>query len=112
MKCSKCGYDWSNSGDSAHICASSGVIKKLLSAKVPKLIEWWEVENTGWSAGQSWFSTGPKGNEYRAASQLEAIRYIEETRWDDPSVLWRYVHVTLEREDNKSVETRVWTEVK
>jgi hypothetical protein len=76
----------------------------------PKFIEWWEVENTGWSNGQSWFSTGgSSANPYRAKSTTEAIAYIESNRWDDPSVKWRYVHVTIEREDNRSVETREWT---
>lgn len=76
-------------------------------------LEWWIVENTGWSGGISWFQSGGNHmNPYRAESQQEAIDYINQSKdWNDTSVKWRYVHVTLEREGNKSVETKVWTEV-
>ena len=77
-----------------------------------RTLEYWYVENTGWSTGHSWFRSGGNDmNPYRAKSADEAIEYIKENRWDDPSVKWRYVHLTLEREDNKSVTTEVWTEV-
>jgi hypothetical protein len=77
---------------------------------VPKFIEWWEVENTGWSGGTSWFSAGgTRANPYRARSAEQAIEYITAAKWDDEQVKWRYVHVTLEREGNREVKTRVWT---
>lgn len=80
--------------------------------KPPKFLEWWRVENTGWSNGQSWFTVDINQYESRRfKSSAEAIQYIQETRWDDPAVKWRYVHVTLEREDNKTVTTEIWTEV-
>lgn len=77
-----------------------------------RTLEYWYVENTGWSNGQSWFRSGGSDmNPYRAKSADEAIEYIKKNRWDDASVKWRYVHFTLEREGNKSVTTEVWTEV-
>ncbi len=33
MKCNKCGYDWSNSGDSAHVC---GPLNPMQMSKPPK----------------------------------------------------------------------------
>lgn len=84
--------------------------KDITNRPPPPFMEWWEVENTGWSGGQSWFSTGgDRANPYRAKSAQEAIEYISNARWDDPQVKWRYVHVTLEREGNREVKTRVWT---
>jgi hypothetical protein len=82
--------------------------------EMKNISEWWIIENTGWSDGTSWFqSGGSEMNPYRAQSEQEAIDYINERRkdWDDPAVKWRYVHITVEREDNKSVTTKVWTEV-
>lgn len=79
-----------------------------------KLIEWWQVENTGWTNGVSWFRTGGSDtNPLRLNSEQEAIDLISKARvqWDDPAVKWRYVHVTVEREDNKIVTTEVWTEL-
>ena len=82
------------------------------SLKPPPFLEWWRVENTGWSNGRSWFTSGgTDANPYRAKSEAEAIEYITNNRWDDPAVKWRYVHVTLQREDNKSITTEIWTEV-
>lgn len=85
------------------------IMEHIHNRPVPPFMEWWEVENTGWSGGISWFSTGDRANPYRAKSVAEAIEYIGKARWDDAQVLWRYVHVTLERVGNRSVETREWT---
>lgn len=90
------------------------MLEYFRTLKPPKFVEWWRIENTGWTNGQSWFTAGgTELNPYRAKSQEEAIDYINECKdeWNDPSTKWRYVHVTLEREDNKSVTTEVWTEV-
>lgn len=81
-------------------------IEFINNMKPPKFMEWWTVENTGWSGGISWFDS-----EVRFQNENQAIEYIQKTRWDDPAVKWRYVHVTLERENNKAVTTEVWTEV-
>jgi hypothetical protein len=79
--------------------------------KPPNRIEYYYVENTGWSNGRSWFSCGTDTNPYRANSVEEAIEYIKRNRWDDPLVKWRYVHVMIEREDNRTITTETWTEV-
>ncbi len=82
--------------------------------KTPAFLEWWRVENTGWSNGRSWFTSGgTDAHPWRAKSEAEAIEYINDRRksWDDPVVKWRIVHVTLQREDNKSITTEIWTEI-
>lgn len=127
-KCDKCGYDWSNSGDSAHVCGPinhtvkmseeenqrlhAAIMDKMRSMKPPKFMEWWEVENTGWSGGISWFKVGgTTANPYRPKDEEEAIHYIKLNKDKDSDTKWRVVHVTLEREDNKEVRTRTWKEV-
>lgn len=93
--------------------AFDAVMEYIRNIKPPKFMEWWRVENTGWSNGQSWFTSGgTDANPYRAGSEQEAIEYITQQKksWNDDAIKWRYVHVTLEREDNKSVTTEIWTE--
>ena len=90
------------------------VMEHIRNMKPPKFIEWWRVENTGWSNGTSWFASGgTETNPYRATSLKEATEYAsqQQASWSDPAVKWRVVHVTLEREDNRSVTTEVWTEL-
>lgn len=89
-------------------------IKWLREKPVPKFIEWWHVENTGWSGGTSWFSTGGTNvNPLRFDSEEDAKTYALKRKQDldDPNTKWRYMHTTLEREGNKSVTTTEWTEV-
>ncbi len=86
------------------------MIEAVTNNQSISVIEWWEIENTGWSGGSSWFQCGgTEHNPYRAKSETEAVRYIQKSRWGDPDVKWRYIHVTLERTHNKSVEIREWT---
>lgn len=90
------------------------VMDHIRNMKPPKFMEWWRVENTGWSNGTSWFASGgTEANPYRAASLKEATEYAtqQQASWSDPAIKWRVVHVTLERNDNKSVTTEVWTEL-
>ena len=92
--------------------AFDNVMAFIDGMKPPAFLEWWRVENTGWSNGRSWFTSGgTDANPYRAKSEAEAIEYITNNRWDDPAIKWRYVHVTLERNENRSVTTEVWTEI-
>ena len=94
--------------------AFNEVMDFIKNMKPPEFVEWWRVENTGWSNGTSWFSSGgTDAHPYRAKSQEEAIEYINDRRksWDDPAVRWRIVHVTLEQKENKSITTEVWTEI-
>ena len=37
----------------------------MRNRKPLKFIEWWEVENTGWSGGVSWFRTGGTNGDPR-----------------------------------------------
>ena len=86
----------------------------MRNRKPLKFIEWWEVENTGWSGGVSWFRTGgTNGDPRRFETEKEAKDYAlrRKAELNSPDTKWRYVHTTLEREDNKSVTTEVWTEV-
>lgn len=72
----------------------------------PNAIEYWKVQNTGRSAGISWFDVG--GNRYEPArfkSEKEARAYQAHARWDDASVKWRLVRITVERFQNKCVTT-------
>jgi hypothetical protein len=86
----------------------------IKNMKPPEFMEWWRVENTGWSNGHSWFQCGTSLHDpYRASSEAEAIEYIvrQKKSWNDPEIKWRYVHVTLQRKDNRSITTEVWTEI-
>lgn len=86
----------------------------LRNKPVPKFVEWWDVENTGWSGGTSWFSTGgTPANPLRFDSEEDAKEFALKRKQDlnDPNTKWRYTHTTLEREGNKSVTTEIWTEV-
>jgi hypothetical protein len=94
--------------------AFDNVMAFIDGMKPPAFLEWWRVENTGWSNGRSWFQCGTSlYDPYRAGSEAEAIEYIERQKksWNDPEIKWRYVHVTLERNENRSVTTEVWTEI-
>ena len=86
----------------------------IRNRKTPKFLEWWEVENTGWSNGTSWFSTGARSADPRRFdSKQEAIDFALRRKQDldDPKTKWRYIHVTLEQEGNKTVTTEVWEEI-
>lgn len=87
---------------------------KLLDKIFPKqkIIEYYAVENTGWSGGVSWSSTGgSKANPARFKSEQEALDYLAKTRWDDPLVLWRTVHIVTNRKNGHDKKVR-WTRVK
>lgn len=72
-------------------------------------VQYWTVQNTGWSNGQSWFDAGgTRWEPARFASEDEARGYISRNRWDDPSVKWRFTCVTVERTENKRVTTEEW----
>jgi hypothetical protein len=69
------------------------------------MVEFWSIENTGWSGGVSWFR-----DEQRFDSKYEALdTAIERKReLDQDTTLWRIVHTTIERSDNKEIITRTW----
>ena len=50
MKCSKCGYDWSNSGDSAHVCGSVKVKQqeqRNVSEQLSEPVAWVKTHTGG-----------------------------------------------------------------
>jgi hypothetical protein len=84
----------------------------IKSMKPAKFMEWWSVENTGFTEN-SWFDISTsRGNPTRFDSKEKAIAYINGAKKRQvEGQRWRYVHVTLEREVNKSVRTEIWTEI-
>jgi hypothetical protein len=90
------------------------LILKLMP--IPKFLEYWYVEHKPFTTGD-WFPvTEYKSDKLRFKSEQEARDYCIEqlketagTRWSETQ--WRTVHVTLERDGNKTVTTEITTEV-
>lgn len=80
--------------------------------KPPKFMEWWTVENTGFTEN-SWFDMSrDPANPTRFDTEHSAVQYINNIKGKQGDTRrWRYVHVTLEREDNKTVITEIRTEL-
>lgn len=75
-------------------------------------LEYWLVQNTGWSAGVSWYVVKTSRMEPLRYPTEEAARaYVATHRRDDPSMKWRIVHVFIEVVGNKRVTTETWTEL-
>jgi len=77
-------------------------------------IQFWSVENTGWSGGISWFHIGgTETNPLRFKSFDEAktfaVRYRDQL--EDPSIKWRIVRTIIEKYPSKEITTRVWEEL-
>jgi hypothetical protein len=76
------------------------------------MIEFWTVEDTGWSNGVSWFKTaGTDSNPLRFESYKAALSYAldKKERFDQPATKWRVVHTTIDRTESSEVITREWT---
>lgn len=76
------------------------------------MIEYWNVEDTGWSNGVSWFSTGGTStNPLRFNSNTAAVEYATKRKaeFNQPTTKWRVVHTTVERTENREVITREWS---
>lgn len=76
------------------------------------MIEFYSVENTGWSGGVSWFTTGGTDmNPRRFTTSEEATTYAQRSKEinDDSNTLWRVVYTTIERTENREVLTRTWS---
>ena len=74
--------------------------------------QWWTVENTGWSGGVSWFSTGGTDlNPLRFDDPDAARTYATKCKleFNDPQTHWRVVHTTLERTADSETITRKWS---
>lgn len=78
---------------------------------IKSTLEFWTVENTGWSGGLSWFKTGgTDANPLRFTTREEADAYAIRSKelMNDPNTKWRVVRTTIEREDNREVIAREW----
>ena len=96
-------------GDFNHV---SNAIKNVFKEERSKNIQFYSVENTGWSGGISWFTTGGMDmNPLRFNTYNQAEVYANKSKelTNDPNTLWRIVHTTIERTENKEVATRTWT---
>lgn len=82
----------------------------LLGILMPKTIEFWTVEHTGWSDGVSWFYCGPHDEPLRFKSFDKALQYAikEKKEFNQGTTMWRVVHNTFERFENKEVRTKEW----
>ena len=77
-------------------------------------LEFWTVQNTGWSGGVSWFATGgTDANPLRFRLKEEAMTYAldRKERYSDPEMLWRLVHTLVEKTKSKKVTTETYHEV-
>lgn len=79
-----------------------------------KNLDYYTVENTGWSGKISWFRTGGSDmHPLRFKTEASATDYALERQAElnDPDTLWRVVHTTVEREENREVTTREWVAI-
>lgn len=73
------------------------------------LLEYYSVQNTGWSNGTSWFdSGGDRANPLRFKDMKSAIDYIHDKHWGDTAVEWRILHHKLEREYEGKKEIKAY----
>ena len=87
-------------------------VEFINSMEPPKFMEWWTVENTGFTKN-GWFDMSHDPvNPTRFKTEEGAIQYIKGTKGKQGDARrWRYVHVTLERENNKTITTEIRTEI-
>ncbi|KVP75517.1 hypothetical protein WJ93_09155 [Burkholderia ubonensis] len=70
------------------------------------------MQNTGYSAGVSWFETGGTAtNPAWFDSETDTRQFLAGVRWGDKSVKWRMVHVRVETTRNKRVTTERFVNV-
>lgn len=71
-------------------------------------LEYYTVENTGWSGGVSWFR-----NDFRFGTLTEAEEHAkaEQESLNDPDTLWRVVKTVVERGDTWESITRTWKQL-
>ncbi|KVP96980.1 hypothetical protein WJ96_07365 [Burkholderia ubonensis] len=78
----------------------------------PVIVDYWKVQNTGYSAGASWFEAGGTAtNPARFDSATDARQFLAGVRCGDKSVKWRLVHVRVETTRNKRVTTERFVNV-
>jgi len=70
------------------------------------VVEYWKVQNTGYSGGVSWFdSCGSTMQQLRFESEKAAKQYLVANRWGGADVLWRLVHVVMATTESERVTT-------
>lgn len=70
------------------------------------IVEYWKVQNTGYSGKVSWFdSCGPTRQQLRFESEAAAKQYLVANRWGGADVLWRLVHVVIATTESERVTT-------
>lgn len=65
-------------------------------------VEYWTVENTGWSGGVSWFESSRRLSKDAVFVCAEG----QKAAFNDPSVLFRVVHTRVYRKGDKEVTIR------
>lgn len=71
-------------------------------------IQYWRIDNTGWSNGISWF----KGDR-RYETAGDALRAAEQRKkeFNDDRTLWRVVQVRVMWDNTQTVTIEIYTEV-
>lgn len=75
-------------------------------------IEFWSIQNTGWSGGVSWFDIGgSETNPMRFDNKYDAFSYADKlkTALNQDTTMWRVVHTTIERKEFQETITKKWT---
>lgn len=76
-------------------------------------LEYWTVQNSGWSAGETWFDVMAARREpLRFESEERARAYALGRKGADDTMRWRTVHIEVRQVSVcKTVTTTEWTEV-
>lgn len=77
-------------------------------------IEYWSVEDTGWSGSSSWFATGGTwANPIRFDSKEKAFKAAKKSKKEctDTQTQWRVVHTTIERTEDKETIINQWIKI-
>lgn len=77
-------------------------------------LHFWEVENTGWSGGISWFPVMKNNYENRRFdSEQSAIDHATKNKLEmnDRNTLWRSVAVTIATFDSGVITVRKWNPI-
>lgn len=73
-----------------------------------KSIEFWTVENTGWSNGISWF----KGERrYETAGDALRAAELRKKEFNQETTLWRVVHTRKTWDNTQTITIETYTEV-
>ena len=76
--------------------------------------QYWEVENTGWSGGISWFTCEINKYEPRHFKLEEmAMEYVSRKKleFNDENMLWRIISVTVTGYEDGNSIVKKWKQV-